>query len=248
MSIAAISSSFVSAVRERAAPAPVDAVAAPRAAAQPRHEGGRRHELVDAMKDVLGVDGATERSDDQAVFRFAHALMHDLRSIDGGGEREGPGRGHAWGRRAWSDLSQRIDALATATATPAAGSPAAPVEPSVEAPTEPVPLPEELSTPPASLPVPVAASASAESPEPEMPLQPNPITTTSAALHLMQVPSSRLLEAYAALREALGDQADAPASADVRADLAAFLARLSASVAVDAPAALPSGSVLNLSA
>ena len=75
MSIAAISSGFVSAVRERAGPAPVDAVAAPRALAQARHEGGRRHELVDAMKDVLGVDAPTGPSDEQSIFRFAQALI-----------------------------------------------------------------------------------------------------------------------------------------------------------------------------
>ena len=51
MSIAAISSSFVAATRTIATPAPVDPAAATKGA---RHEGGRRHELVDAMNQALG--------------------------------------------------------------------------------------------------------------------------------------------------------------------------------------------------
>jgi hypothetical protein len=245
MSIAAISSSFVSAVRERAPVAPVDAVAAPQGVAQAQREGGRRHELVDAMKQVLGVEGEQDRSDDQAIFRFAHALMHDLRSIDGAGEGEGPGRGHAWGRRSWSDLPQRIDALATAAGAPASAA--------SDAPSEPV-LPPEASPAPATgsvTVVPVVAAeepAPADVPEPELPAQPNPVTTTSAALHLMQVPSSRLLEAYTAMMEALVDQADAPAAATARSELAAFLDRLSESLVAETSATLPSGSVLNVSA
>ena len=242
MSIAAISSSFVSAVRERAPVAPVDAVAAPQGVAQAQREGGRRHELVDAMKQVLGVEGEQDRSDDQAVFRFAHALMHDLRSIEG--EGEGPGRGHAWGRRSWSDLPQRIDALATA----AGASASAPSD----VPSEPV-LPPEAAPAPATglvtvVPMVAEEPAPADVPQPELPLQPNPVTTTSAALHLMQVPSSRLLEAYTAMMEALVDQADAPAATDARSGLAAFLDRLAGSLDAETPATLPSGSVLNVSA
>jgi hypothetical protein len=217
MSIAAISSSFVAATRAIAMPAPVDAAAGARGS---RHEGGRRHALVDAMSQALGQSEPQSKAAEQAVFRFAHALMHDLRSIDADGSRPGPGRGVAWGQRNWSDLPQRIDALATAAgAAPAVDAPAPEV---------------------------VAGTTS----DPELPLQPNPLTTTSAALHLMQVPSSRLLEAYVALREALGEQ-QAPAEAapmDARSELAAFLDRLSDTLAPDTQAAVPAGSVLNVSA
>jgi hypothetical protein len=217
MSIAAISSSLVTATRASAAPAPVD----PAAAAKRSHrEGGRRHELVDAMNQALGQSGPKSKAAEQAVFRFAHALMHDLRSIDVGGSREGPGRGVAWGRRDWSDLPQRIDALATA----AGAAPA--VEP------------------------PATQAPATVAPPPELPQQPNPVTTTSAAVHLMQVPSSRLLEAYVALREALGRQETpvAPTATGVRGELAAFLDRLSDTLAPDTRAALPAGSVLHVTA
>jgi hypothetical protein len=243
MSIAAISSSFVAAVRERTAVASVDAVAAPRAAAQGHREAGRRHELVDAMSQVLGLEGEQEHSDEQAVFRFAHALMHDLRSMELGGAAEGEpkahGRGHAWGRREWNDLPQRIDALATAAA---ANTATPPVDAAAEAPAAAEPADAALST------LPVAPEPEpAPEPLPEMP-PPNPLTATSAALHLMQVPSSRLLEAYAALREALGAQPSAAPAESGGDDLATFLAHLSDELAPDAPAALPAGSVLNLTA
>jgi hypothetical protein len=158
--------------------------------------------------------------------------MHDLRSIDAGGESDGHhdhGHGHAWGRREWNDLPQRLDALSTAAAANAA-PPAA-----------------ELAEP-VSPAVPATLDLSAEVPLPEVPPQPSPLTTTSAALHLMQVPSSRLLEAYAALRQALGEASDAATPETTRADLAAFLDRLADELAPDAPAALPAGTVLNLTA
>ena len=59
------------------------------------------------------------------------------------------------------------------------------------------------------------ALATAALSQPEVPPQPSPLTTTTAAVHLMQVPSSHLLEAFAALRQAIGDQADAPAGSVV---------------------------------
>ena len=196
MSIAAISNSFVAAVRDRAPVAPLEATNAARGATGAQHQGGRRHDLVGAMNQMLGIEAEQSRSEAQAVFRFAHSLMHDLRSIDGGAERDGHGRGHAWGRQVWSDLPQRIDALATAAAAPASASPE---------------VPAETVTP-------------------------------------LQVPSSRLLEAYAALRQALGEQSATPTAQTDRAELAAFLERLSDELAPGASAALPSGSVLNLTA
>lgn len=217
MSIAAVSSSFVTATRALAAPLPLEPAAAARGS---QRDGGRRHELVDAMSQALGQSGPQGKAMEQAVFRFAHALMHDLRGIDVDGSRQGPGRGVAWGRRSWSDLPQRIDALATA----AGAAPA-------------------TETPP-------GGAAASVAPAPELPPQPNPVTATSAAVHLMQVPSSRLLEAYVALRQALGDQQApaAPMPTDARSDLAAFLDRLSATLAPDTQAAVPAGSVLHVTA
>lgn len=247
MSIAAISSSLVAAMRERAPVATVEASTALRGAEHAQRGGGRRHELVDAMKEVLGVEGEHDRSDEQAVFRFAHVLMRDLRSMATGSEQDDPqrhhehGHGRAWGRRGWNDLPQRIDALATAagaSATPPVRETVEPVTPT------PASTPTAPTTVPRSAPAPVSAASTAR----EVPPQPNPVTTTSAALHLMQVPSSRLLEAYAALRQALGDQTEAAASESARGDLPAFLERLSDALTPNSSSAVPTGSVLNLTA
>lgn len=232
MSIAAISSSFTVGVAERVLPGAVDAANAARSLTRTQHEGGRRHELVGTMNRMLGIEPEPSRAQAQAVFRFAHALMHELRDIDGGAERAGRGRASAGLRRASSDLPQRIDALATAATAPDAAA----------APTD---LPPVPPTPRVGSDVP---SADAEGPVAELPPQPNPLTTTSAALHLMQVPSSRLLEAYAALRQALGEQSAASPAHALRSDLAAFLDRLSKSLGSGAAATLPAGSVMNLTA
>lgn len=236
MSIAAISSSFVSAVRAIASGAPVQPVSGTPAVTRHSEGGGRRHELVDAMNQVLGLDGEASKAQDQAVFRFAHALMQDLRSIDGAAA-PGPGRGHAWGRREWSDLPQRINALATAAGAPAATPPAPAEQPAAAV---------VATAAPAT--APVAPALAAEPAGADLPPQPNPITTTSAAVHLMQVPTSRLLEAFAALRRALGDQAEPSTPSSPRADLAALLDRLADELGSGAAAELPAGSVLNLTA
>ena len=226
MSIAAISSSFIAAVRAGAPVAPVEPVTPTRAPHRGEQAGGRRHELVGAMSQALGVEGEQSKSTEQAMFRFAQALMHDLRSVDaGGGSDPGNGHGHAWGRRDWSDLPQRVDALATAVRA-AAGEPVAAAPPG--------------ATSPQDTPV--------EAPLVELPPQPNPLTATSAAVHLMQVPSSRLLEAYTALHQVLSEQSPAPAANAGGDDLSAFLERLSNQLSPDAPVALPSGSVVNVTA
>lgn len=251
MSIASISSSFVTAVRERAAPdspTPAGPVAEVQGGA---HKGGRRHELVDAMQQVLGVDGVDSKAEQQAVFRFAHALMHDLRNIDASADGPTPAAGRAWGRRSYNDLPQRLEALATASAAPAPASAATP--PAAELPALPVPL---TPTPPTAI-----SAASTSVPAADLLLQPDPLTATSAALHLMQVPTSRLLEAYAALRQALGDGDAAPSAPSTtptetptetpdasRVALAEFLTRLSTTLTADAPASLPTGSLLNVRA
>lgn len=215
MSITAISSSVVSAVREFAQVA-VHPSPATLGSARESRDGGRRHDLVSAMNDVLGATDRQDPAGQQAVFRVAHAVMHDLRSIEAASARNSQGAdtgvdhapSRAWARQEWNDLPQRLDALATA----------------------------------------VTASASAAQSEVEVPPQPNPVTTNSAALHLMQVPSSRLLEAYVALRKAVGEQASASAAGAPRDELAAFITRLSNELVAGAPAAIPSGSVLNLTA
>ena len=251
MSIAAITSSFVTAVRERAAPAS-SAPAEPVANVQEAPKSGRRHQLVDAMQQVLGGGSVDSKSDQQVVFRFAHALMHDLRKIETAAEGATSGAGRAWGRGGYSDLPQRLEALATASAKPAAPPPAALTSaPATALPVSPVP-PTAPKAPFSTVDV------APDLPAADLPVQPNPLTATSAALHLMQVPTSRLLEAYAALRQALGNSEPAPAAAaappptatpDVnRTALADFLTRLSTSLASDAPATLPTGSLLNLRA
>jgi len=105
----------------------------------------------------------------------------------------------------------------------------------------PVPVPAPLSSVPA---VPTAEVDTTA----ELPPQPNPITTTSAALHLMQVPTSRLLEAYTALRRAIGDQAEPTTPTSNRTELATLLERLAGELDAGATAELPAGSVLNLTA
>jgi hypothetical protein len=225
MSIATMSSSLVSAVRANATSASVDPVrpiTPARAAQRSSHEGGQRHELVDAMNQVLGVDGAQTKDQAQAVFGFAHALMHDLRSVDAGGAPAAPARA-AWGQRDWHDLAQRIDALATAANAPATG-----------------PAPDTAAAAAPATPPPTSAAAQPS----DGPPMPNPITPLSAAVHLMQVPSSHLLEAYAALRKAIGEQSASTGSQ--RGDLAAFLDQLVHQLAPDAAA--PAGSVLHLTA
>jgi hypothetical protein len=214
MSIAAVTSSFIAATRELSPVVPVAVVDAVPAAGAPRGDG-RRHELVDSMSRVLGLSEPQTESQAQATFRFAHALMHDLRTLAAADDRKGSGQALVWGRSEWRDLPQRIGALA------AAASAAAPM-----------------------------ASTPVEAKPPELPPQPNPLTATSAAVHLMQVPSSRLLEAYAALRQVLSTQpAEVVASAaTTRSDLASFLGRLSDQLAPDAPAELPAGSVLHVTA
>lgn len=222
MSIAAISSSLVSAVRGSPDVPPVDPVQRTRAVQRHTPQEGRRHELIGAMNQALGKVGEPGKESAQAVFRFAHALMHELRSVDAGGE-EGQGRSHAWGRREWSDLPQRIDALATA----------------VGARTD---TPQPVAAPVAAPVVAVTAEAIVEPP------MPNPLTKTSAAVYMMQVPSSRLIAAYEALQQAMGTQPVEKPVASAREGLAALLERLSSQLAPDTASAMPAGSVVDLTA
>lgn len=222
MSIVAISSNFVSAVRGSVDLQPVDPVQRPREVHRQQHDGGRRHELIGAMNQALGKVGDQGKDAAQAVFRFAHALMHELRSVDAGGD-QGPGRGHAWGRRDWSDLPQRIDALATAVAARSS---------------EPLPVATTVDTPLVAVDVVSVA----------VPPMPNPPTTTSAAVYMMQVPSSRLIAAYEALQRAMGNQPAATHTTGAQEGLGELLDRLSSQLSPDAASAVPAGSVVDLTA
>lgn len=225
MSIAAISSNFVSAVRGGPDLPPVEPVQRARAVHREHPGEGRRHELVGAMNQALGQTDAPSKETAQAVFRFAHALMQELRSVDAGGD-EGPGRGHAWGRREWSDLPQRIDALATAVGAQVGH-------------TQPIASPADTAA---------AVASVADATEIAEPPMPNPLTRTSAAVYMMQVPSSRLIAAYEALQRAMGSQPVATTGAGAREGLAALLERLSSQLAPDTASAVPAGSVLDVTA
>ena len=100
--------------------------------------GPRAGSSSDAAVDgSAGVGDAAHGGDSgetrEAVFRFAHALMKDLKQL--GGERAGEGATmrHGWGHRDWSDLQQRVQGLASAVqaqipkagVSAAAGAPAA---------------------------------------------------------------------------------------------------------------------------
>ncbi len=219
MSIAAISQSFISAVRAAPSTEPVQAVAKPERATG--RQEGRRHDLVDALGTALGLETEPTKTQSQALFRFAQRLMQDLRSLDGGGEGEQGGR--ALGRRDWGDLPQRLVALATAAGKPAESNVAAPAAAPAAPPT---------------------AAARVEEPIPDTP---NPVTTATMAVHIMRVPSSHLIEAYAAMQRALG-LSEPATPADTRSGLAALAGKLAAALQTDAKAALPAGSVLHVTA
>jgi hypothetical protein len=237
MPIAAISSSFVSAVRTSATVQPVGPVVARPVAERTERDAGRRHQLVDAMYKALGVDAAPSKDEAQAVLHFAHALMHELRSAQMQ-PATGAGRGLAWGRRDASDLRQRIAALAAAI-----GGPATTPHGTADA-----PAPDSPATGASATSQPVAPSVAADdaAARAALPQPSTPVTSISTGVALMRVPSSRLIEAYAAMRAALGDEV--PASDELRAGLSGLLDRLAKQLAPDTPAAWPPGGVLSVTA
>lgn len=214
MSIAAISQSFVAAVRGASPVEAPDRVRSAHRHAAAREPQGRRHELVGAMTQALGVGSDATKAQTQAVFRFANTLMHDLRELDGSAERG------ALGRREWRDLPQRLVALAAAAAREpvAETATAAAVE----------------SRPPAEV---------AESPA--VPDLPQPATPISIAVHMAQVPTSHLLEAFVAMQRALGREQD---DRSARSGLAALAAQIASALQPDAPSELPAGTVLHVTA
>jgi hypothetical protein len=204
MSIAAISSAFVPLMRAGSSVEPVEAVAAvPHTAPVASHAGGRRRELIDATAHALGVTPSLDNHAEQAVFRFAHALMHDLRAVVG--DRSDSGSSPDVGAGAWSDLPQRLSALATAASQP-----------------------------------PAAAA--------ELPDTPSPLTPATAALHIMKVPSSRLLEAFVSLQRAIGQQAEDVTPAQTRAALAEMAQRLAAVASPSSGSVIEAGAVVDLRA
>jgi hypothetical protein len=206
--IAAISSSYASAVLRSAAASSTDAAEPVRAVARVATETPRRHELFDAMNRVLQAASDGQVADDegsQSVLRFAHALMHDLRTLAG---EEGAAPADGARAQAWGDLPQRLSPLATAASRPASPAAAAEVE-----------IPDE----------------------------PNPVTTATAAVHIMKVPSSRLLEAFVAMSRALGQQGELQAGRE-REALAEVARKLAGSVKASPATGRAAGSVLDVKA
>jgi len=175
MSIGVVSIPFIDRVS-----AVVDHGEPPRAGnstAEHRPRGGQRHQLVESMFSVLGASASrAEPQAEQAVSRFAYALMHDLRRV--GGDDEDAALAH----HDWLDLTARLNALARA----AAGG---------------------------------AVAGAAQS------------LTAGGAAALMQVPSSRLIEAFVAMRRAMSADCVEPGNGDVRSALAQFLQQLAADTA-----------------
>lgn len=206
--IAAISSSYASVVLRSAAASSADAAEPVRAVARVATETPRRHELFDAMNRVLQAASDGQVADDegsQSVLRFAHALMHDLRTLAG---EEGAAPADGARAQAWGDLPQRLSTLATAASRPAGPAAAAEVE-----------IPDE----------------------------PNPVTTATAAVHIMKVPSSRLLEAFVAMSRALGQQGELQAGRE-REALAEVARKLAGSVKASPSVGRSAGTVLDVKA
>jgi hypothetical protein len=82
---------------------------------------------------------------------------------------------------------------------------------------------------------------------PEIPDQPNPLTSTTAAVHIMKVPTSRLLEAFVAMHRALGQQSDLQAG-DERKALADLAKQLAGAVAPVGATSVKAGAVLDVKA
>ena len=188
--LSAISSPYASVVRRSATAASAEPALPVRAVPRVATDTPRKHELFEAMTQVLKAASDGQVADDegtQSVLRFAHALMHDLRTLGGDGAGEAA---DGAGVSAWGDLPERLSTLATAAAAPAAQTTVA-----------------------------VA----------EMPDEPNPVTTATAAVHIMKVPSSRLLEAFVAMHRALGQLGELQAGRE-REALADLARRLAGSV------------------
>lgn len=224
MSIAAISRSFIAAVTNTRSVESRDPVRGAHRQHEPREAKGQRHELIDAMNRALGVPADATKAQTQAVFRFAKALMHDLREIESGDDDGHHGRGKAWGRREWNDLPQRLTALAAAASR----------EPATTEPAE-SELPE----------MPDAAEVAEMPDAAEVTEMPEPATPASIAVHMAKVPSSHLLEAFVAMQRALGRE---QAEDSDRSGLAALATQLASALQPGTETELPAGSVVDVTA
>jgi hypothetical protein len=104
-------------------------------------------------------------------------------------------------------------------------------------------LPQRLSALATAASRPAARAAAAEV---EMPDEPNPVTTATAAVHIMKVPSSRLLEAFVAMSRALG-QGELQAGRE-REALAEVVRKLAGSVKLSPATGRSAGTVLDVRA
>ena len=235
------------------APAADDRSAKPGQAAE-RADGGRHrgrgHVLADAIMSLIApragrssdaaVESAANVADTassdsgeprEAAFRFAHALMKDLRQLAGEDGAEKSQARQGWGRRDWSDLQQRLQSLAGDAGSQAAAPAQAQVAASPGAPAAAVAnaaaSAARANAAPAQAVVEEALSEAAASGASELP---QPVTVLSAAVHLMRVPSSQLLEAFSALRAATPNASLWAAEGGELDQLSRFLQQLSETV------------------
>lgn len=182
--------------------------------AAPRSSISRRHPLMDAM---LSATSQRERASSEQAVESSAAVQDALKSDSGAADAAVAHFAHAL----MEDLRQLAgngEAKGWNDLSSSVGALAAKAAAGVGAEAD--------------------AQAAAEA---AIPPQPNPLTPMSAAVHLMQVPSSHLLKAYAAMRLAMPQAepaADSPSAqpVDERAHLAEFLSRMSKSLEPQASA------------
>jgi hypothetical protein len=194
-----------------------------------------------AETDAAAPAAAADNPDvDQAVFKFARALMQALRGRhvhDGEGDGEHHDRGHHYGhhRDRWHDPVARLESLATRVdaAAAAAATPDQPATGSNGAPTAEAAMPDTAPAAPADATTAAAATVPAGAGS----------TLIVVALAKSDGPAAaspyggmfdRLLDSFAHMQQALGK----PAAADratLAQSLSAFLEQLAARLRGDAP-------------
>jgi hypothetical protein len=88
---------------------------------------------------------------------------------------------------------------------------------------------------------------SAPAPAPELPKMPSPVTPTNAAVYIMKVPTSQLMQAFAAVQFALGQEVRASGDAQAPGSQAALAGQL-AELAPDAKAGPSAGTQIDVTA
>jgi hypothetical protein len=91
------------------------------------------------------------------------------------------------------------------------------------------------------------AAVDLAAPAPELPKMPDPVTPTTAAVYIMKVPSSQLMQAFAAVQFALGQEDRASGDADMHGGQAGLAGQL-AQLAPDAKAGPSAGTRIDLTA